>query len=181
MSILTPVHIFANIRPMENSNTETTVKEEGMRVYELGYLLVPTISEENLASEVGALKDILEAQGAVTVSEEYPKLTELAYTMDKVISNKKNKFDAGYFGWIKFEIEISALAGIKEKLDRSDSIIRYLLIKTVRENTIASKRPARSDSRRKIGKKEGDEAEGDAPEMNKEEVDKKIEEMVVAE
>lgn len=166
---------------MENSNTETVVKEEGMRVYELGYLLVPTISEEHLASEVGALKATLETPGAVTISEEYPKLIELAYRMDKVISNKKNKFDTGYFGWIKFEVDAASLVGIKEKLDRSDSIIRYLLIKTVRENTIASKRPARSDSRRRLTKKEGEDAEVEAPEMNKEEVDKKIEEMVVAE
>lgn len=166
---------------MENSNTETITKQEDMRVYELGYLFVPTISEESLASEVGLLKDIFEKSGAITISEEYPKLIELCYKMDKVIANKKNKFENGYFGWIKFEVEISVLAGIKEKLNKSDSIIRYLLIKTIRENTIASKRPVRSDSRKRNTKKEGEDTDVPAPEMNKEEVDKKIDELVIAE
>jgi len=178
---LTDLDKFASIIHMENSNTETIVKEEGMRVYELGYLLVPTISEENLASEVGILKDALETFSAVTISEEYPKLIELAYKMNKVIANKKNKFDTGYFGWIKFEVEVSVLAGIKEKLDKSDSIIRYLLIKTIRENTIASKRPVRNDLRKRNTKKDGESADTPALEMNKEEVDKKIDELIVAE
>ncbi len=68
------------------------------------------------------------------------------------------------------------LKTLKEKLELDVNIIRFLIIKTVRENTIATKRFASRDAmRRRTVKKD----EGEAPvEMNKEEVDKEIEALI---
>ena len=111
------------------------------RIYEFGYHLVSSIPEEKIASEVTALKDVLDASGAAVISEDFPKLKHLAYTMTKVIGPKHLKFDNAYFGWIKFEIDPAALDAVKKALDLKESILRFILVKTVRENTLASIKP----------------------------------------
>ncbi len=144
------------------------------RIYELGYILVPTVVEENVASEVTSLKDLILSFGALPVAEEYPHLMELAYEMETTINNKKEYFTNGYFGWFKFELDPERLLVLQEKLALSDKLIRFLLIKTIRASTMSSKRPyGRDFKRRPAGAKT--EGENTAPvEINKEEIDKQI-------
>jgi ribosomal protein S6 len=146
------------------------------RVYELGYLLVPSITEENVAGEATALKDIILSFGALPISEEYPKLMGLAYDMEAVINNKKEHFETGYFGWFKFELAPEQLALLESKLKLSDKLIRFLLIKTVRESTMASKRPFGRDFKRRTDAKRDPTAP--PVEINKEEIDKQIEALI---
>lgn len=115
-------------------------KEARAGVYEVGYLLVPGIAEENLGAEVTAFKDSLTNLGAVVISDEYPKMIELAYEMSRSIANKKQKFTYGYFGWVKFDSTSEGAITIKDALDKNEKLIRYLLIKTVRESTMSQKR-----------------------------------------
>ena len=115
-------------------------KESRAQVYEVGYLMVPGIAEENLGAEVTALKDSLTGLGAVIISDEYPKMIELAYEMSRSIANKKQKFTYGYFGWVKFDSTSEGAINIKDALDKNEKLIRYLLIKTVRESTMSQKR-----------------------------------------
>ena len=129
---------------MARKKAETTINEEvidsRLGVYEVGYLMVPTIAEEGLGAEVTALKDLLSNNGAVFISEEYPKLIELAYQMVRSISNRKQKFTTAYFGWVKFECSSLQAKEIKNLLDKNEKLVRFLLIKTVRENTMSVKR-----------------------------------------
>ena len=115
-------------------------KEVRLGVYEVGYIMVPTIAEENLGGEVTAFKDMFLENGAVFISDEYPKLIELAYVMSRSINNKSQKFSYGYFGWVKFECNTDQARVIKNILDKNEKLVRYLLIKTVRENTMSVKR-----------------------------------------
>ena len=151
--------------------TQTEVSDNG--VYEVGFILVPDVTEEKLPELFGNVKDAILAKGAIAISEEFPKLTTLAYTMEKTINNKIERFKEGYFGWIKFEAEGAAIAPIDAMLRLRTDVIRHLIISTVRENTIASKR-APSVRRRA----EGETREG-APEMSKAEIDREIEALVV--
>ncbi len=147
------------------------------RVYELGYLMVPQVEEKDLPMEVGDLKGVIDAKGATTISEEFPKLINLAYEMTKVLNNKNVHFSNGYFGWIKFEASPDQVILLGEELKKYQKIIRFLLVKTVKENTLAGKRPfgGRSDMRRKPQvKKEGEEAQP----INKEEIDREIDALV---
>ncbi len=150
-------------------------QEKDSRVYELAYLFVPLLTEETVAASFGNLKALLEKHGATFIGEEMPKMMDLAYQMSRIIENKKTWFDNGYFGWIKFEIDPSELAAIEEVLKRDEQIIRYMTLKTVRENTMASKKPLREYRKRTAEKSESGEP---APEMNKEEVDKQIDALV---
>jgi len=106
------------------------------QVYELGYHIVSTVAEENLPKEVETLKAIVLKDGGSLVSEGEPKLINLAYSMTKSVADTKKKFDTAYFGWIKFETKSELMPSIKKAVDANEHVLRYLLIKTVRENTM---------------------------------------------
>ena len=157
---------------------DSNLEEKKSRIYEAGYLLLSTLSEEEMPAVYTGLKDLVASFGAEIISDEMPKMIPLSYTMSKVIQNVRNKFDSAYFGWIKFEIDPEKIGELKKKLDLEPKILRFLVLKTVKENTIASKRFVHRDLRRKISiKKEGEENETPAP-IDKEEIDKEIEAMV---
>lgn len=147
------------------------------KVYELGYLLAPTIPEEDVPAAFGNLKELTISLGGVSMSEEMPKHIQLAYAMSKVVQNVRHKFDTAYFGWIKFTMETEKVLELKKKLDLDPNLIRFLLLKTVKENTIAARRFVRPDRplRPKAEKGEGSEV---PVAINKEEIDKEIEAMV---
>jgi len=154
-------------------------QQNGIRlcIYEVGYHLLPTIAEENLGEEVTSLKDLLSDNGAVFISDEYPKLIELAYEMVRSIANKKQKFTSAYFGWVKFECNTIQAKTIKEILDKNEKLVRYLMIKTVRESTMSVKRvynkPEGAKKRPFVTKAEP------AEEINEETIDKEIDALVV--
>ncbi len=116
--------------------------EKTSKIYELGYLVVPTIAEENLIHEVQAIKTILAEGDAVTITEDSPKLRPLSYTMLKVIGSNRSKYDKAYFGWIKFEVSPTVLASIKTKIEKIESLLRTMIIETVRENTMVAPKVA---------------------------------------
>ena len=89
--------------------------------------------------------------GGIIISEEMPKMLTLAYPMVKVVANLRNKFKTAYFGWIKFTMDSGKILELKKRLQLDPNFIRFLILKTVRENTINVKRFARAEfSRRKI-------------------------------
>lgn len=114
---------------------------KGGRVYELAVLISPRISEEAMPGKFGDLKALIEEKGGVSISEEMPRMIELAYDMSRTIENKKTWFSNAYFGWMKFSGDPSMLSALEETLKHDDILIRYMLIKTVKENTVLGKRP----------------------------------------
>ena len=122
---------------------EKQVEEGGLQaglptgqVYELGYHIVSTVAAENLQKEVEILKAIVLKDGGSLVSEGEPKLINLAYSMTKSVADSKKKFTTAYFGWLKFETKSELMPAIKKAVDANPNVLRYLLIKTVRENTM---------------------------------------------
>ena len=111
------------------------------RVYEIGFLLSPAVRDEDLAVRTDELKASLTNLGATFISEGAPEFIDLAYEMSKVIDNKRVRFNQGYFGWYKIEVNPSQMAALKELFDKNLLIIRYLLIIAPRENTILGKKP----------------------------------------
>jgi len=151
--------------------------DKNERVYELGYLLVPTIEEVNLPVMYGNLKELVSSFGGISISDEMPKMIPLAYMMVKVVANVRNKFNTAYFGWLKFTMDSDKVLELKKKLDLDPNIIRFLILKTVKENTIAGKRFVRADMRKKPRSAKSVNDEGAVP-INKEEIDKEIDALV---
>lgn len=151
-------------------------KEIRLGVYEVGYFMLPSIAEENLGGELTLFKDMFLEQGAVFISDEYPKLIELAYEMSRSIENKRQKFSYGYFGWVKFECNTDQAKTIKNILDKNEKLIRYLMIKTVRENTMSVKRTySKQDGRNRRPAQKHEEIDP----INEEIINKEIDALVV--
>lgn len=146
---------------MQNNKEDMLVK-----VYELGYHLIPTLAEEEVPQYVNKIKDLLDSYGAVVISEESPKRMELAYTMYPSVNNKKQKYDKSYFGWIKFETDTQSIELFKKAIDAIDEIFRSLIIITIRENTMAPKKLFVSTKKRTS--KHGDEEKMDVAVVDKE-------------
>lgn len=122
-------HIKLNEEISNEDDAET-------QIYEVGFHIVPSIEETNLGKEVDIIKSLIEKNGGAFISEEFPKKTTLAYTVFKNIDGKIQKFDTAYFGWIKFEMKTDSILNVKEETDLNKNVLRYLIIKTVRESTL---------------------------------------------
>ncbi len=120
---------------LAEETVENTPIREGFTLYELGFHLLPTIVEEEVAGRFGDLKALVEEQGGTVVSEGFPSLMPLAYT----IAVKAGKFDRAYFGWMKFELEPSHIAAIKDATDVNPDILRFIIIKTVPDAAVPKK------------------------------------------
>jgi len=88
-------------------------------------------------------------------------------TKKQVLQNCKN-----------YKTQIGKILDLKKDLNLRPDIIRFLILKTVRENTIAAKRFVRRDIRPRtpVAKKEGEDDV--AVPFDKEEIDKEIDAMV---
>ncbi len=117
------------------------MSESTNRLYECGFILVPTIPESEVPQTVSSLKALVTSAGGTITSEGTPEFIDLAYTMERTIGSKKSKYSQGYFGFIKFETSPESLEQLKKALDGDANIVRYILIKTNSENTIVFKKP----------------------------------------
>lgn len=160
-------------------NENEAIADANSRVYELGYLLVPTIEEIDIPVQYGNIKELVSSFGGIVIADEIPKMMPLAYTMAKVVSNVRSKFNRAYFGWTKFTMDSDQVLELKKKLDLDPNFIRFLILKTVKENTIAAKRFVRSDIHRRPRVEKSGENETAAP-INKEEIDKEIDALIAA-
>lgn len=164
-----------------NKETSQVVETEGEdienRIYEIGYLLVPTIASDKINEESDKLKKVLSIFKVRLISDELPRLISLAYEMEKTIGNKKQRFNKAYFGWIKFELDSPSLLKLKEELDKDDNLIRFMIIKVSREVFIPAKKRS-LDKRAAPKKTEAKKETKPLSETEKVEIDKKIEELV---
>ena len=116
-------------------------KDERLSVYEISYLIVPTITEEEAISQARKIEEMTTAMGAFIITSEVPHMQDLAYTMRvKNVSGTYEKYNAAYFGWFKFELASSKITGLKESIEIMPSVIRMMVISTVKENTYLGKR-----------------------------------------
>lgn len=148
------------------------------KIYEIGFHVVSTVAEDELGARVTAVRDAIEAAGGRVIADGYPKYLDLAYPMVKMSANKRSVHHSAYFGWIKFESPASSAKRLNEMLAKDDFILRYILVKTVREDTMAPKKVF-------LKKRQGTEGQAPAkveekPALSEEELDKTIEGLVIS-
>ena len=116
---------------------ETTVDS---RVYEISFIFDNKLDESTALEKSNAIKQSIAALGGSFISEEAPYMRELAYEMTRVVNNVNVRFNEGYFGWIKFEIEPTKITDLEKGIKLDEEVVRYLIVTTVRENTVYTKR-----------------------------------------
>lgn len=154
--------------------------KEGHKVYEIGFHVAPIVGDQGVSHEVGEIKNILDSIKAEIISEDFPRLRPLAYPLSKVIGGGKKVFKEAYFGWIKFEADSEKIEEFKSKIEKLENIVRFLIIKTVRENTLhGNKFAVAKEKDSKFTKRTSDVPAEEKEEINPEELDKSIEDLVV--
>jgi len=152
-------------------------------LYELGYHLVPSLGEEDLALRVADLQKKITELGGSIHSEGSPQAFTLAYQMRKLRGGKWEKYDQSFFGWTRFHLPKEGMDELKDDLEHNEYLIRYLLIKLDKEALIPPKvrqpRPIELEeveTEPKALEKKQDTEEGG--EVVEEELDKQIEELI---
>lgn len=148
-----------------------------MQIYEIGFHIAPFVGDENVAHEVGEIKNALDKIKADIISEDFPRLRPLAYPIDKQIKGDKKICNEAYFGWVKFETSTDLIADFKSEIEKLDNVLRFIILKTVRENTLHGSKFLREKDARK--EKKEDDKDEPKQEINEEEIDKSIDELVV--
>jgi ribosomal protein S6 len=116
---------------------DTSENEVISRIYEVGYLIVPAVAEENLEKVVTDIRGIVEKAGGSFIAEGAPAMTRLAYDMESREGDKRVQNDRAYFGWLKFEAPVAVVPMLEEALKANSSILRHIVFQTVREETRA--------------------------------------------
>ena len=153
---------------------------EGSKVYEVGYLIVPSLTPELAAKEAEGVKALVTKAGAEVISEGAPELRALAYTIVKPIGPTRPRYDSAYFGWVKFEMKKDAVADVKKALDGNEKLVRFILIETVRENTLYGAKlfPQKDEIAATSKPAEAEKAAAPVP-STEEEIDKSIDKLVI--
>lgn len=134
-------------------------------VYEIGFHFVPTIAEDDVAVQFSHLKSMIEKRGGEFISEDFPKMIPLAYEISKTVKAQKKRYTDAYFGWVKFSLAADKVGELEKEVKAFEPVLRYLVISTVRENTLVV--PKEKDVKKEKEDGEVDEAQ----------LDKKVEEL----
>jgi len=121
------------------SKKASIAKNSDEKIYEVGYHIISSVAEENIPAEVDKIKKYLSEEKAVIISEQSPKLRPLAYSIKKATGGSYKTYDKAYFGFIKFSLgEDGDVTKIDSAMKNNESVLRYIVVKTVRENTMYS-------------------------------------------
>ena len=67
-------------------------------------------------------------------------MRELAYEMVRVIKNVNTRFNEGYFGWVKFEMDPNQINEFDKKLSLDEEIVRFITVKADKDVNIYTKK-----------------------------------------
>jgi len=131
----------------ENKNKKDTL-------YELGFHVVSSLSEEEAMGEVSNIKKKITDYKAEVLKEGKLELIDLAYTIVKKIAGNNTKFNKSYFTWVKFYMNKENIELFKKDLDINENILRYLIIKTVDDDEHSTSKVAEDEKVEKDSKPE---------------------------
>lgn len=159
--------------------TNEVIREDdaSQRVYEVGYLLLPSIPEEKISEEVSLIETAMKKHAGALIAQGEPTLQPLAYQMMKEVGTRNERFDTAYFGWVKFEMEPEGVLAFKGDLDGNSSVLRFILIKTSRDAHLP--RVIEEKEEGVVEKKASDALPKTTPSISEAEIDKSIEELVL--
>ena len=103
------------------------------QLYEVGYLLVPSIVEEVLGEEANAVRLAVEAAGGTVVGDGFPTLRALAYPIRKGNREGGTTYNNAYFGFIRFDMLPQNAPALKLAFEKNPSLVRFLIMKTIKE------------------------------------------------
>ncbi|MGW8169952.1 MAG: 30S ribosomal protein S6 [Sulfurovaceae bacterium] len=100
-----------------------------MNCYETLFVVKPTLTEQEIASQVTKIKDILTREGAELIATDDMGMRRLAYAVEKQTR--------GYYTVLYYKSEGSKIAEIERNLKINEDIIKFLTVKYGTKKEIA--------------------------------------------
>ena len=123
-----------------SASSQANSPKETRPIYEIGFHVVANSDEAAIAAVAGAIRAQVEKGDAEIISEGAPSRVRLAYTIVRATSGHHEKFDEAYFGFIKFATERENIPALESFLRGNRSILRFLLVETIREDIMNAPR-----------------------------------------
>lgn len=92
--------------------------------YEVGFLLIPTLSQDQVNSTVETIKEAITSRAGAILAEGAPQMRPLAYEMTKGTVGKKSKYKTAYFGWV--QCSLSSAEALPFRADLEKILISYV-------------------------------------------------------
>lgn len=123
-----------------------------MNNYELGVILRPTLSEEEVNSEVEKLKNFLGERGEIAKVDLWGR-RRLAYPIEK--------YQEGYYVFFNFKLPPSQVAEVKRWISLNEEVIRHLLVKEDEDEEVSASSPSPPEEEIREEEAGGEEITGD--------------------
>lgn len=155
--------------------------DKAISLYEVGYNLVPSLSETEAADVAASLKSFLEEQGGTVKKSLDPQMKTLAYPMEKRVADKKEKHASAYFGSIAAELSSDVIVSLEGKVKTLPSMLRFLIISLPKDALAERERPLNISREHTHDPKRGAQTPEGTPAkpISEAELDKTIEELVI--
>ncbi len=92
-----------------------------MRKYEIMYIVLPTLTEEDRTATIASVEETLKAAGAENLATEKWGERKLAYPIDKK--------ETGFYVLTTFEIDGTQLFDVEKKLNINEQLMRYIIVR----------------------------------------------------
>ncbi len=150
------------------------MENKDKNLYEIGYVLVPSIPEDKVPEEVSRINELIVSNSGLVLSGEQPKFRKLSYEISKPISGGKNvRYNEGHFGWVRFETSPDCILIIDKELKSDLNVLRFLVLNLTKEGKNALKIGGKKGlfSKEKVSKKP----------ISEKEIDKEIDSLLMPE
>ncbi len=152
----------------ENKMENDQELDQETKLYEIGYLLNPAVSAQELEKEVAQnLVLPIESAGGSASLGWPPEMRKLAYPIKITEGGKGSIYREAYFGTIRFRLEPKLVPAINKELTVNKIIIRHIIIAL----------PENYDSL-VFKRSRGGVRKSNRPEANKEKIDEQIEDLL---
>lgn len=108
------------------------VRDSESATYEWAFHILPTTAEEEVPNVFERLRALVERVGGTITNQEAPEFYDLAYEVTKQVEGVNRRFNAAYFGWIRFSLTPEALERLQAEIAHTPEILRFLLIRLTR-------------------------------------------------
>ena len=163
---------------MAEKELQENTTENETKLYELGFHLVPTFSEEKVLGKLSEMVALIEKNGGVVKSSKNPELRPLAYEIGKSGGGKKEHFDSSFFGYVIFEMERNKVVAFHKAIKGSAGVLRILLVE-VPKDILAPRERRIPQSHKEEVKRTSEKSLSESKPINEEELHKTIEQLVI--
>ena len=114
-----------------------TDTNENTDIYEVGFLLAPTITEDQTTAIVNDMHEQITDAGGDIVASQSPEMRDLSYEIEVKDEGEKRQYTRGQFGWVQFKLKPEQVDDVEKIFITSDDVIRHLLV-TVDEDAVTA-------------------------------------------